>query len=122
MMKYDKYLAVLLMMTAMTNVAHADSKIVRGCKFEVKARCASGEARVTLANGAVTRVEVDVFWCGQPGHPGYTCTIDSSRGDQDSKWADESSVTLITNASPFNPTQPDQVKVTVGQSISIDLE
>src|SRR5262245_49732045 len=121
-MKHLICLAVLLVVTASIPIAHAEQQEVRSCKFEVKARCASGEARVTIAGGVVTRVEVDVHWCGLRGRPGYTCTIDSSRSDQESTWSDDAGATLIANASPFNPAQLDRVKVTVGRHVSIDLD
>lgn len=114
-------LAVLPMVTAVTGVAYAAGQEIRACDFAVKARCASGDARVTLADGKVTRVEVDVSWCGPPRRPGYICTIDSSRGDKDTHWSDDGGATLIDNTSPWNPNDPDRVKVTVGQDVSIDL-
>jgi hypothetical protein len=88
----------------------------------VKARCASGEPRVTLDDRMVKRVEIDVFWCGLPGKPGYTCTIDSSRGDRDSTWSEDGGATLIAIAPSSNPYQHDRVKVTVGRYVSIDLD
>ncbi len=121
-MKHINVLAGFLLLTALTEFAHAAGPEIHSCEFEVKARCASGTASVTLADGVVTRVEVDADWCGQQGSPGYTCTIDSSRGDKDSKWSEDGSATLIDSLSPFNPGQPDRVKVTVGRTVSIDLE
>jgi len=115
-------LAAVLVVTTADRAAYADGEEIRSCEFEVKARCVSGDARVTLADGVVKRVEVGVFWCGLPGRPGYTCTIDASRTDPDSKWWEEDGATLITNASPANPNQSDRVKVTVGQHVSIDLD
>jgi len=113
-------LAVFL--AALTGTAHAGGPDVRECKFEVKARCASGDARVTLNDGAVQRLEVNVFWCGLPGRPGYTCTIDSARGDDaDATWSEDGGATAIDNATPFNDTRRDRVKVTVGQHVSIDF-
>jgi hypothetical protein len=114
-------MAVLLMATASAHVAYAGGKEIRACEFKVKARCASGEARVTLVDGTVTDVAVNVFWCGLSGRPGYTCTIDSSRGASDAIWSEEGGATVITNASPWNPAEPDRVKVTVGRYVSIDL-
>jgi hypothetical protein len=102
--------------------AHAESQEVRQCESEVKPRCVSGDASVTLADGVVKKIEINVFWCGHPGHPGYSCTLDSSRGDTDSKWSEETGATIIANASPFNPDLPDRAKVTVGRFVSIDLE
>jgi hypothetical protein len=69
----------------------------------------------------VTRVEVNVDWCSLRG-PGYSCTIDSSRGDRDSLWSDDAGATVIANVSPWNPNAPDRVKVTVGREVSIDLQ
>jgi len=120
--KHLIWLAVLLAVLAATSVAHAGCQESRACEFEVKARCESGDARVTLADGIVKRVEVNLFWCGLPGRPGYSCTIDSSRGDGDSKWSEEGDATIIAKTSPFNPDQPDRVKVTAGRHVSIDLE
>jgi hypothetical protein len=120
--KHLVFLAGLLVTSALRPIAHADGQEIRTCRFEVKARCASGEARVVLAQGVVTALAVDVFWCGLSGRPGYRCMIDSSRSEPDSMWSDDRGATVITNASPFNPTRPDRVKVTVGRHVSIDLE
>jgi hypothetical protein len=121
-MKHFVSPAVFLALTAMTRFAYADGPEIRACDFELKARCASGDARVTLADGAVVRVEVDVVWCGLPrSGPGYTCTIDSSRTDRDSIWSEDAGATLIANGSPWNAGQPDRLKVTVGRDVSIDF-
>src|SRR5262249_27857776 len=121
-MKHLVDLAVLLVVTTLTGIAHAGGQEIRTCEFKVKARCVSGDARVTLADGIVTKLEVGVYWCGLRGRPGYTCTIDSSRGDRDSVWSEDGGATLIANASPWNPDQPDRVKVTVGRHVSIDFD
>jgi hypothetical protein len=119
-MKHFIYFVVLL--AASAGIVDAAEQELRKCDFEVKAHCVTGDATVTLADGAVKRLEVNVLWCGQRGSPGYTCTIDSSRGDQDSKWSDEGGATVIDNTAPFTPTLPDRVKVTVGKFVSIDFE
>lgn len=121
-MKLPTCLAVLLLLTTSTAIAAADQQEIRTCDFEVKARCVSGDASVTLAKGVVIKVEVDVFWCGQGGGLGYTCTIDSSRSDRDAVWSDDRGATVIANASPFTPNQPDRLKVTVGRYVSIDMD
>ena len=115
-------LALLMTATTSTGVARAGGQDIRKCAFAVKARCASGDARVALVDGAVQSVEVNVDWCALGGGPVYSCTINSSRGDRDSKWSQEGDATIIANAAPFNASQPDLVKVTVGQQVSIDLE
>jgi len=120
-MKHLIYLVVLLAVTISTPIAHANGEEIRECDFKVN-RCVSGDARVTLADGVVKRVEVNVYYCGRPGNLGYSCTIDSSRSDQDSKWSEEGGATMIANASPFNPDEPDRVRVTVGRHVSIDLD
>jgi hypothetical protein len=112
----------LLTLARVSLVAHAEAQQIRDCDFKLKNGCFSGDARVTLANGAVTRLEVDIVWCNrQRGAPGYTCTIDSSRGDGASTWSEDGDATLIANGSPFNSDQPDRVKVTVGRDVTIDL-
>jgi hypothetical protein len=121
-MKHLIDLAVILLVTTSTCVAQAGGQEIRECKFDAKAGCVYGEARVTLANGVVKGVWVFAFWCGLPGKPGYSCTIDSSPGDPDSVWSQDQGATLIVNASPFNPNEADRVKVTVGRYVSIDLE
>jgi hypothetical protein len=115
------FLAVLLAVTTSNGVAHADGQEIRSCDFAVKGRCASGHATVTLVDGVVKRLEVSAFWCGLKGRPGYTCTIDSARGDKDATWSDDGSATVISNATPFSPTKPDRVKVTVGKYVSIGM-
>jgi hypothetical protein len=119
-MKHLIYVTVLLVTAIPT--AHAGAQEIRTCDFELKARCVAGDARVTLVDGVVRRVEVNVIWCGLPGRPGYTCTIDSSRDDGASTWSEEKGATLITNSAPFNSTDPDRVKVTIGRRVSIDME
>jgi hypothetical protein len=114
----------LVALTVLAGFAHADEQDIRTCEFEIKPRCASGDARVTLSHDAVTRLEVDIYWCALHGRaaPLFACTINSSRGDEDSQWSEEGGATLIANKSAFNPDQPDRVKVTVGRDVSIDLD
>jgi hypothetical protein len=119
-MKHLSYVAAVLAVTTSTLIARADE--IRKCDFAVKARCVTGDASVTLANGVVQKLTVNVDWCGRPGNPGYSCLIDSSRGEKDAVWSEDGGATLITNASPFNPTEPDRVKVTVGKHVSIDMD
>jgi hypothetical protein len=114
-------LPVLSVLATLISTARAAEQQIRTCEFAVKSRCVSGEARVTVANGVVIRIEINADWCGLPGHPGFICTIDSSRSDQGSTWSDDRGTTLITNASPWNPHEPDQIKVTVGPDVSVDL-
>ena len=57
---------------ALGGIAAGRADEVRACQFEVKARCASGDARVILDGGAVKRLEVDVVWCGEKGQPGQS--------------------------------------------------
>lgn len=114
-MKNLLHCAGLLMLMLLSGFARAGGQETRACEFEVRVRCASGDARVTLADGAVIRVEVNVYWCALHGHPPFACTIDSSRTDQDSLWSEGAGPTLIANKSPWNPDQPDRVKVTVAR-------
>jgi hypothetical protein len=122
-MKRFAIFVFLLTLARVTLLAHAEAQEVRDCDFKVKAGCVGGSTRVTFANGAVTRVEVDVVWCNrQRGAPGYTCTIDSSRGDGASTWSEDAGATVITDQSSFtDPTKPDRIKVTIGRDVTIDL-
>jgi hypothetical protein len=110
----------LLTLTVAAPVAYAGDE-VRSCEYEVKARCSSGAATVTLTNGSLSKLEVTVFYCGLRGRPGYTCMIDSSRAEKDDSWSDEGGATVIASGTPFDPTAPDRVKVTVGKYVSIDF-
>jgi hypothetical protein len=120
-MKHLAYLAVLLAVTASTGTARAEQQETRACEFKVKMPRVWGQASVTFAHGKVMKVAVNVLYSGERGRPGYSCTIDASRGDEGAKWSEDAGATLIDNASPFNPDQPDRVKVTVGKHVSIDL-
>ena len=120
-MKHFICLAILLAVTAPARIAHAGGEEVRACDFEVKGRCVSGDASVTLADGVVNRLEVNVIWCGRRGHPAYLCVIDSSRGEADAVWSEDAGSTFIANASPFNANAPDRVKVTLAGQVLIDL-
>jgi hypothetical protein len=110
--------AGLLLLMLLSGFAHAGGQEIRTCDFEVKARCASGDARVTLADGAVIKGRGG---CLLVCRPPFVCSINSSRTDQDSVWSEDGAATLIANGSPFNPQQPDRVKVSVGRNVSIDL-
>ena len=123
-MKHFISLALLLALTTSIRTAHAGEQEVRKCEFNLKAGCRAGGASVTLADGIVTNLEVFVFWCGLPGRPGYTCSIESSRSNpEDSKWTDEAGATLITHPDPYyGPDAPDEVRVTVGRHVSIDMD
>jgi hypothetical protein len=52
--------ALLMAASLAAGDARAGGPEIRKCGFEVKARCASGEARVILLGGVVQRLEVDV--------------------------------------------------------------
>ena len=119
-MGYFRSFAVLLALSLCARSAYAGED-VRSCEYKVKARCTSGEAKVTLTDGALSKLEVTVFYCGLRGRPGYTCMIDSSRAEKDDLWSEASGATVIANGTPFNPDAPDRVKVTVGKYVSIDF-
>jgi len=114
-------LVVFLAATAPARIAGAAEQDIRSCDFEIKGRCVAGEAHVTLAGGVVKRLEVTVIWCGRRDHPAYICSIDSTRGEADAVWSEDGDATVIANTSPFNPHEPDRVKLTVGRQVSIDL-
>jgi hypothetical protein len=104
-------------------MARAEQQETRNCEFKVKTPRVSGQASVTLADGKATKIAVDVLYSDGRGTPGYTCTVDSSRAEQqDSKWSDDGGVTVIDNATPFNTSTPDRIKVTVGKLVSINME
>ena len=124
-MKHLLRCAALLVLTLLAGFAHATGQELRKCDFDLKGGRRSGEARVTLADGAVIRVEVDVIWCGRSGHRkslDYTCTVNTSRGDGESTWSDDAGATVITDSTPYtDPREPDRIKVTVGHEVSIHL-
>jgi hypothetical protein len=114
--------ATLLVLIVLANSTRARGQEIRACDFEVKTRCASGDARVTLADVKVTRLEVDVLWCNlQGGAPTFICAIDSSRAGQNSEWSENAGATVIANRSPWNSAEADRVKVTVADDVSIDF-
>jgi hypothetical protein len=114
-------LGVLLLVTTFPDRAYAQQQETRSCEFRVKARCVSGQASVTLTNGIVNSIAIDIFWCGLRGRPGYRCEIDASRTDEGSAWSEDAGATVIANSSPWNPAAPDRFKVTVGRHVSIDF-
>ena len=118
-MKNLIYLFVLLALTTSACIAHAAGTEIHACDFAVKTRCVSGDARVTLADGVVKRIEVGVYWCGRPHGPTYIRVIDSSRGGDDAQWLEDGGATLIANTSPANPDEPDRIKVTVGKNVCL---
>jgi hypothetical protein len=125
MPKYFLCCAVLLVLTAMPGLARAGEQEIRRCDFELKRGCIAGYATVTLAHGALARLEALVIWCGPGGHRkslDYSCTVDSSRDDKESTWSEEAGATVIANGSPWNPDRPDRMKVTVGRDVSIDFD
>ena len=124
-MNYLLRCAVLLIPTLLASFASADGQVTRRCDFELKRGCIAGYASVTLVNGALQKIEAVVIWCGRGGHSkslDYSCTIDSSRDDKESTWLDDAGATVIANGSPWNPGQPDRMKVNVGRDVSIDFD
>jgi len=124
-MSYLLRCAVLLIPTLLASFASADGQETRRCDFELKRGCIAGYASVTLVNGTLQKIEGVVIWCGRGGHRkslDYSCTIDSSRDDKASTWSDDAGTTVIANSSPWNPEQPDRMKVTVGRDVSIDFD
>lgn len=117
--------AALLLLMALSSFAHAGGRELRTCDFDLKGGCRSGQARVTLADGKVTGLDLVVIWCGRGGHRkslDFTCTINSSRGDGESTWSEEAGATVITDSSPYtDPTKPDRIKLTVGPDVTLDL-
>ena len=111
--------AVLFIPAVLASFAAAGQEI-RGCDFELKRGCIAGYASVTLVNGTLKSIEGVVIWCGRGGHRkslDYSC-----RDDNESTWSDDAGATVIANASPWNPKQPDRMKVTVGREVSIDFD
>ncbi|AMN42987.1 hypothetical protein [Rhodoplanes sp. Z2-YC6860] len=122
-MKHLTCLAAVLMVATSTGMARAEQQETRNCEFTVKKPRVSGQASITLVDGKTTKITVDVLYSDGRGTPGYICTIDSSRADQqESKWSEDGGATVIDNATPFNTSAPDRIKVTVGKLVSIDLE
>lgn len=115
-------LSAILFLGCALPVCRADAEFVRACDFEVKSRCASGEARATFNGTELTKLAIDVYWCGSQGKPGYSCVVDYSRNDKNSSWSEVAGTVLIENRSPWNPSLPDRIKVKVGKHVSIDLE
>lgn len=107
---------------SLVSVCRADAQSVRACDFEVKSRCASGAVRATFNGSELAKLEIDVFWCGLPGKLGYRCQADYLRNDKNSSWSEAGDALLIENSTPWNPSLPDRIKVTVGKHVSIDLE
>lgn len=115
-------LAAFLVLGNAVTVCPAESELVRACEFTVKPRCASGEARATFSAGELTKLAINVYWCGLPGKLGYSCVVEYARSDNNSSWAESGGVITIENRSPANPSLPDRIKVTANRHISIDLE
>jgi hypothetical protein len=125
MLIYFVRCVVLLALAAFPSFARAEAQEIRRCDFELKRGCIAGYATVTLAHGTLARLEAVVVWCSPGGHRkslDYSCTIDSSRDDNESTWSEDAGATVIANGSPSNPREPDRVKVTVGRNVSIDFD
>src|SRR6516165_8519444 len=121
-MKNLLHCVVLLVPIVLASFAHADGQDVRGCEFEVKARCVPPVTRASrLRRARSSECRWMFIGVALHGHPPFACTIDSSRTGQNSVWSEDGGATLIANGSPWNPDQPDRVKVTVGRDVSIDL-
>ncbi len=115
-----KVAGALLAVSSLGPAAQAGGREeVHKCDFEVRARCASGDVAVTLVDGVVKEVEINDFWCGRPGNLGYSCVLDWSRDDKESRWSQDGGATTIEKTDSAG--LPDRMKVTVGRYISIDL-
>ena len=115
-------LTSILFLGSAAFACRAESESLHKCEFSVKSRCASGRAEATFTGSELTRLYVDVFMCGLPGKPGYSCSVKYSRNDENSTWTESGGVVTIENGSPWNPSTPERIKVTVGKHVSIDLD
>jgi hypothetical protein len=122
-MKHLICLTAFLVVATSSGIARAEQQETRACEFKVKMPRVWGQATVTLSDGKLAKLEVTILYSsGELGRPGYTCTIDASPNDEESKWSEDGGATVIANASPFNANEPDRVKVTIGKFVSIDME
>lgn len=114
-------LPALLFAAALAAGIAARADEIRACDFKLRSGCIAGDAKVTLADGRLQHLEFDVVWCGlHKGAPGYTCTIDASRGDGEATWSQDGGATVIATPSDL-PSQADRITVTVGRFVSIDF-
>ncbi len=74
-----KQLIYPAMILAAATTARAGAQEVRTCAFEAKARCASGDASVTLKGGVVTRLEVNMFWCGENSEKPHDSAVSTAK-------------------------------------------
>lgn len=118
----QRFVSALLIAVALASaVVAARADEIRACDFKLKSGCIAGDARVTLADGKVQHLEFDIVWCGlHKGAPGYTCMIDATRNDGESKWSENGGATIVAGPSD-DPTRPDSIKVTAGRFVSIDF-
>ena len=113
--------ALLVAAAVVAGVVAARAEEIRSCDFKLRSGCIAGDARATLSDGKLQHLEFDIVWCGlHQGAPGYTCMIDSSRTDGETRWSEEDGATIIAAPSE-TPSQPDSIKVTVGRFVSIDF-
>ena len=55
----------------------------------------SGDAAVEVRDGEVQSVDVQTYFPGLPGKPGYSCTLQATRSDGESTWTVDGAETTV---------------------------
>jgi hypothetical protein len=61
---------------------------VYSCEYEVRNGSTSGSASIELRGGLIHKVSFNNFFVGLPGRLGYSCVLEVSRDDKETKWKD----------------------------------
>lgn len=115
-----RILCALLAASAFTGGAAAAADVSKSCKYEAS-DCVSGSATARFVDGRLSAIDLDVFYCGLPGNAGYSCSIQTKRGDDDFEWTGSGQRVTLRNLTPFDSSRPDEILITVGKNVSIDL-
>jgi len=83
------------------------------CKYEIKRNCTLGSVELELKDGRIQRIDFGNFYCPAHGEIGFTCSIDVSRGDKNTKWTDKGGSSTIEFSGADN--SPDGNSLTISR-------
>ena len=91
----NRFLFSVLVASSCSVFAEPIKSSIYSCDYAIKNRGTSGSLTVELKKGVVNKVSFDNFYIGLPDKMGYSCVMEASRNDNETKWKDNNNITTV---------------------------
>ena len=92
------------------------------CEYTAPKRGSSGSVSIEVKNGSIQVLSFHNFFKGLPGNMGYSCLIETTRGDSDPIWSDKLNQVEIKYADAEDYADGDSIFLTMTtDQIILDL-